>query len=987
MKKKIVFIFLISFTIMNAQSKFVKGIVTDPNMIPLPGVSIIEKGTSNGVTTDFEGNFNIEVSSSEATLVFSYVGMQTLEIAVGNQERLDIALQEDASQLDEIVIVGYGSQKQSDITGSISRVDVSKTEAVPSTNVSEALRGRVAGVQFTDGGRPGQSESILIRGKNSISASNSPLIILDGSFFFGSMGDLNPNDIKSMSILKDASATAIYGSRASNGVILITSKLGTSSKPVIKFSSFYGIQKVSHKLPMLSPERYIQKTLDVRKQLGLPSDPSLIESYLAEPEVENYRNNKTIDPYEKISQSSHVSSTDISASARNKDTNYFLSLGHSEEKGLILDDNFKRITARINLTTNINDWIKLGMNAMFTHNDLSRNPPSTRDAYYSSPYGQWYEDSERTIFKRYPTDDQFSPNPLINGTYQTNENKNYNLFSTFFFEIDFPFVEGLTYKLNYSPNYIWSNINDFTSIIKDEFVDTEGRAQKYHSQTNNWVAENILTYKRTLAEKHAFNLTLLYGRNSNNFSSTIARSSNFFNDANGWDNLGIGEIQTNSSSANISAGISSMFRLNYNFNGKYGLTLTARRDGASVFGKDNKFATFPSAAVSWNASNESFMKNVNWLDLLKFRISYGNVGNQAIEPYQSLAQSGSTQYVFGDGSSTYVGTFPSTLPNESLTWETTTIANIAIDFGFLKNRISGTLEYYDTKTKDLLLDRSLPSTSGFPKIITNLGEVNNRGVELTLSGTIVNKDKFKWYSDFVLSHNKNKIVHLYGNDIDGDGKEDDDLGNRWFIGKPISVNYDYVFDGIYQVGDEVPAGYKPGDVRLKDIDGSGDITPADRQIISNQDPKIRWGFTNEFKYKNYSLSIFVNAMQGWSKSNSIFDLAAEANFPAKSVNMADIGWWTEENESNTRPSLTYSNPLEHGYYESRDFVRIQDISLSYNLPEDFFKNEKTSLKLYISGRNLFTFTDWNGWDPESGYTGNGGYPSPKTFALGLSASF
>lgn len=977
------------------QQRMISGTILDMDGAPLPGASILVKDTTIGVVSDFDGNYSIAVPDDGKILIFSYLGFKTIEEVIGNRSAIDVQMQMDAAQLDDVVVIGYGTQKSSDVTGSVSKADMSKMENMPLTNVTQALRGRVAGVQFTDNGRPGQQGSVLIRGKRSITANNDPLIILDGSFFYGSMSDLNPNDIESMAILKDASATAIYGSRAANGVILITSKMGTSSEPVISVNSFYGAQEFSYKTPLLSPERYIQKTLDYRQQRGLEADPSKIESYLAKPEVENYRNNKTIDPYDIISQPSYVTSTDLSVSGKAANTNYLFSMGRMEEKGLIHGDNFKRLSARTNLTTKINDWLKVGMNAMLTINDIPGKETSnkigaiTNQAHQTSPYSQFYLDREETILNRFPVEDQLAINPLIDASYRQYEDKSSRLFSTLFLELDVPFVKNLKYKLNYSPNFIWAHQYDFIPIIEEQYVHTLGSASKTHEETFNWMAENILTYKNVIGSDHSYDITLIYGRNANNFTTTAAKGVTLFNDANGWNNLGVADTQTVESTALESTGVSSMFRLNYRFMDRYGLTLTARRDGSSVFGMDNKFATFPSAAFAWSASRENFMKDISWLDLLKFRISYGKTGNQAIDPYQSLERSKITQYVFGDGGATSVGIYPSGLSNSNLSWETTISSNIGVDFGILGNRISGTFEYYDMKTIDLLLDRALPSPTGFSKVITNLGEVNNSGVELSLNALVLEKGKFEWSSNFVFSHNKNKIVNLYGSDSNNDGKEDDDLGNRWFIGQPISVNFDYVMDGIYQVGDtDIPTGYKPGDVRLKDTDGVDGITPNDRQVISNRDPKIRWGFTNEFKYGNLGLSVFVNGLSGWSASNTALDLAAPYSFPGRPMNFTDIGWWTEGNQSNTRPSLTYSNPLKHGYYQSRDFVRIQDVSLSYNFPTDLLKSKSiNSLKLFVSGRNLFTFTDWSGWDPESGYTGMGGFPTPRTYALGFSVTF
>ena len=505
--------------------------------------------------------------------------------------------------------------------------------------------------------------------------------------------------------------------------------------------------------------------------------------------------------------------------------------------------------------------------------------------------------------------------------------------------------------------------------------------------SRDWVVENILDYKFQLGEKHAFDVTLMYGANRSNEESTTASADQLEFDTFGWNNLGVGGLQETTSSAKKVSGISSMARLNYRLMNKYLFTLTARRDGSSGFAANHKYATFPSAAFAWIVSEEDFLDNAAFLDLLKLRVSYGAVGNQAISPYQSLSLATTSRYVFGEESA--LGIYPSRIANTDLKWETTYTANIALDFELFNKRIGGTVELYNMDTRDLLVERSIPVMTGYSSIWTNLGEVNNKGIELTLNTVNIRNKDFEWSTSFVFSHNKNKIVSLYGEDANGDGKEDDDIGNSWFIGKPINVYYDYVFDGIYQEGDELPAGYASGYARFKDLNDDGKVEAEhDRTIIGQgSQPKYRWGITNNFSYKNFDLSIFINAMQGWIGTFNDLDFYNNSLDPVRPVNMYDGGWWTPENKSNSRPSLEYRRSvLGHNWYSDRSFIRVQEVSLSYRFPQKFLtKYRLSNLSVFLSGKNLLTFTDWLGTNPES--ISSERYPIARTYTLGFKLGF
>ncbi len=976
-------VFFIAIGLFAQQEITRTGTVTDINGT-LEGVSVTIKGTDRGTVTGLNGKFSISAKNGEI-LVFTGSEIEPQEIEVTSKLVYEVFMIAKPGSMDQVIVVGYGAKSKRNITGSISKVNMSETENSPNTNVTQALRGRVAGVQFTDNGRPGQNGSILIRGPRSLSASNSPLIILDGIFFNGSFIDINPNDIESIEVLKDASASAIYGSRAANGVILITSKKGKSEKPTIRLNTFYGTSDWSNKLNLMSPERYLQKSMTIRDLSGIPYDPNDPSTFLTLTEMENYSAGRTIDAYDLVSQQGQIFSTDLSIAGKSQTVNYFISGAYSKENGLVHNDNLKRVSFRANFDIKIAPWLTIGTNAMFSENDQSGVPAEVNRALRQSPYGTWFRPDGTPTQFTVPEDQGASPNPLRVSFLTKNENVRSNLFSNFYTIIKIPGIEGLSYRLNISKNYRW--IRDYQFTKQDIYLNTNNtEASKRNWKASDWVLENILDYNKKFGRDHAIDATLMYGSNEFGFESTTASSNQLAFDVLGWNNLQAGSNFTMISSAERTSGISSMARLNYRFKNRYLLTLTARRDGSSVFAQNNKFATFPSAAVSWVASDEEFVKKMNVFNMLKLRLSYGAVGNQAISPYQSLSLANTLNYVFGDGNNPSLGIYPSNISNADLKWETTYMANLGVDFSILDGRIGGTVELYHMKTKDLLVERSLPIMTGYTSVWTNLGRVDNKGVEVTLNTVNVRSKKFEWTSDIVFSHNHNEIVSLYGVDADGDGKEDDDLGNRWFIGKPINVFYDYVYDGIYQKNEPLPTGFLPGFARFKDLNGDGLINAAgDRTIVGQAQPKFRWGITNTVSYGNFQLSVFVNAMRGWLGIFNEMDYNFDSVDPMRPSNMIDADWWTEDNPNASRPSLLYRRSvLGHNWYVSRDFIRIQDVSLVYNFPNEMLQKFKLSnLSVYASGKNLATFTDWQGTNPETVTS----FPIARSFAVGFRVAF
>jgi TonB-linked SusC/RagA family outer membrane protein len=992
----------------------ISGKVTDDNGKPLAGVTVLEKGTTNGTQTNANGEYTLNVSSPDAVLEISYIGYANLEINVDKRSVVNLQLHQTNREMDQVVVVGYGTQRRKAVTGAVSKVDLNTIRNTPTTNVSQALRGTVAGVVFRDNARPGQGGSILIRGQRSITASNDPLVVLDGMIYPGGLSDINPNDVESMEVLKDASAGAIYGTRAANGVILITTKRGRTEKPTITFNTYYGVQGYAKKIKMQSPEQYLNTIADFREQnTGTRPDQAGIVGILSPVERANLTAGRTINPYDVFThKNAPIQTYDLGISGRTDRVNYYVSGALTKEQGIVKNDIFKRITVRTNLETKVTGWLKTGIDAQFTQGDRSGIEADRNIGL--SPYASIYFDDEKKHLRSQPLGPGFpqSSNPIFNSSRQLDEDISNRLFANIYAVVDVPFVRGLSYRINYSPNQN-SSRNYFYSplyIQPIENANDSGLARRTNSMVNEFLLENIVNYRKLFAGNHSIDLTLLYSRTKTNFETTTLQAERFRNDALGFNSLVSGRIQQPMVfDAHERNGISSMARLNYGFKDRYFITLTTRRDGSSVFGPNNKFAVFPSAAVAWVVSDESFMKNARFLNYLKLRASYGKVGNQAIQPYATVPRLSNVfntfgnppvLYTYGDGSQGTPGLVFTNIVNNNLKWETTKKLNFAADFEVLRGRLGGTVEVYDEDTEDLILNKTLPSVLGFDRILTNIGSTNNRGIEVSLNSVNMNRGNFRWTTNLAYSTNQNKIVSL-GGGKDKDGRELDDIASGWFIGKPINSFYDFVFDGIYQEGDPgLSATIKPGYVRLRDLDGNGTITPtADRAIVGQLQPKHTIGLTNNFSYGGLSLNFTLTAMTGWIAPLLGYDPRAPYANNIPNVNLADYGYWTKENRSTTRPSLGYPNSLRHSYYVSRDFLRLQTLTLAYELKNtlDNLNINVSAARFYVSGRNLLTFTKWPGWDPENvdlgfesnrqSWQGFDRWPMSRSVVVGLNLSF
>ncbi|MEL7585618.1 MAG: TonB-dependent receptor [Prolixibacteraceae bacterium] len=960
----------------------VSGKVTDTGGQPLPGVTVVIKGTSLGTITDSMGEYTLGSVPANGSLMFSFVGMKSQEIAVGNQSTIDVVLSEDAIGIDEVVAIGYGTAKKKDLTGAVSRVNIEETRIQPNANASQILRGTTAGVQVTDNGRPGSSGSIMIRGRNSISASNDPLIVLDGIIYAGgNLSDINPGDIESIDILKDASSAAIYGSLAANGVIEITTKKGREGKPRITFNAYTGFSDFAHIPDYMNAEEYIAAREDYSAAAGpTPFQPI---------ELENMEAGRSINPFKEIKQDAPISNYELSASGKNDKVNYFFSGSYSDVSSPVKGDNFSRLSSRLNVGVEATDWLRVGINSGYSSRDDSGERASLLNTTYLSPFASLYlEDgvSPRPL----PQDVGLVGNPLI--SYLLNDRKSITnaLFTNGYLDADI--WKGVSYRLN--TGYTRTDSKEFIYSPSYEPLNRLGSGSKRHEENQNFTLENILKYSNTFLENHKVDLTLLYGIYEFRNQFSLLSSQNIFNDALGYNALEIGDSFDIDSGAEEKKQNSSMARIGYSYSSKYYLTLSLRRDGYSAFGAGRKYGVFPAVAVSWNVSEEDFLAAAGYIDFLKLRVSWGRNGNQGVDAYSSLSQVEQNNYVFGDGGSTAVGLNVSSFANPNLGWETTESLNIGTDLRMLKNRISASVNFYTSNTFDLLLEQTIPNTNGHETFLRNIGKTRNYGLEIDLSTVNIKTSNFEWDSRIAFSFNRNKIMKLTGRDLDGNGVEDDDIASKWFIGEPQGSHFDYVFDGIFQEGDDLSLipGAKPGDIRFKDISGpegipDGKITPDDRTVISNDQPDFLAGITNIFRYKNFSFTSTFYTRQGGK--SGISSLNHGTNF-ANTSNVLNVPYWTPENKINTAARIDYKNPLGYAFYQDRSFVRLQDVSLAYDFPGSIVQRIGiAALQIYASGKNLVTWTNWEGWDPEFGSGGrdpgkNG--PLLKTYTIGVNIS-
>ncbi len=955
-----------------AQSKTIIGKISSIDGTPLAGATVQLKNSKITTKTGNEGTYSISVPVNTGNiLVFTYVGFKSREVEIGNALSFDISLVELENSLNDVVVVGYGSQKKRDVTGSVASLSKERLQQLPNTNIAQALQGSVPGLQINtnSGGAEGNDVSILIRGRNSISANTGPLIIWDGIPYEGGISEINPSDVESIEILKDASAAAIYGSRGSNGVILITSKQGKKGKLNITYDGSYGTQSITNKPDLLTGEEFYNfKTTRLNATNTLSSNEQAV-----------YSAGKAVDWYKLATQKGVRSQHSLSMTGGTDKISFYFGGTFLDVKGVSVNDRFKRYSLRPSIEVKVTPWLTIGSSTQFSLQNRDGLPVEFSDprntgggANFFNPLTTPYNaDGTPSIYAYadYPP----ARNPLSNILVTNNDNA-YRIFSTNNIKIDFPFVKGLSYKLNTGIEYENNSRKTYWGRNVALGFESNGYASNFNSISRNFTIENILNYSREFG-KHSVNFTALYSSQSNDYDRDQLDGQGFPNDVLTNYQMSSAALLTATSTNFKQNLLSQMGRLNYGYDGKYLITLTARRDGYSGFGANSKYGVFPSAAVAWNITRESFMKNINFISNLKLRVSYGVNGNQAVSSYSSLAKLASFPYV--SGTTVLPGYVPSSLANESLGWESTNSLSFGLDFGILKNRMQGSLDVYSAKTKDLLLNRTISSVQGFTRILQNIGKTANRGIELGLTSTNIKSKYFSWTTNLNFSHNKNKIVDLYG-----DGR--DDVGNSWFIGKPINVIYGLQNDGVFKTQKEIDKSFqktsKLGWVRVKNVNGDTLINASDRTIIGNQDPNFIWGITNTIKYKGISLMFFIHGVTGITKRNPFDD---DNVFTDVRRNTTLKDWWSPTNPNgNHFANDSYANPLGVMFYEKANFARLKDISLGYELPAKWLHTIKiTSCKVYVTGRNLATFTKYNALDPE--LTDQYGLPLQKEFVFGL----
>lgn len=974
------------------QSANVKGVVKDTSGKGIAGVTIRVKGGAETVQTNGQGNFSIQASPG-STLIITSVGFKEQQITIGQQANLDVALVPAENVLEELVVVGYGSQKRSDITGSVASVPKDRLSKIPVNNVMQAIQGAVSNVTVSQASSiPGDAPSVQVRGRNSINANSQPYIVVDGiplSRTDGSINDINPNDIESVEILKDPSAVAIYGVNGSNGVILITTKRGTTGKPSIRYSGYGGVENIAHILEPVSGEELLKRYAEYARitNTNLYNGGPVRNQY----EYDNYKNGVTTDWLDAVTQTGVVQNHNVSLSGGSENAKYFVSGDYLNEKGVLLGYNYKRYSFRTNTDFKATKYLSVGTSSFIVAHNRDGGRANLLQAAAMSPYARMYnEDGSLTQYPMYS--EQLWSNPLLQTTLDP-QRRQFNISLNGYADLNFGELykplTGLKYKLNAGYSFVPVRNNEYEGESVYNFA---GFGRITNNETQTYTLENILTYTKDFG-KHHIDFTGLYAAKSKYWQQAIATGEIFPNDALGWGNLGAASTQKVSSQADLYRSISQMGRLNYAYDSRYMMTFTVRRDGASVFGRNNKYGTFPSAAVAWNLHNESFMQNAKHIvNNLKWRISYGLSGNEAIGIYQTQFLMNSYPIAMNGLSNTAL-TIRTLMGNDNLQWEKTKGFNTGVDFGLFNNRVSGSIDVYKSNTYDMLLKQLLPKLTGFTDVFSNMGKMQNTGVDLTLNTKNIVKDQFNWSSTLVFSRNKNKITEVYGN-----GKED--LGNRWFIGQPIGVIYDYTKVGIWQA-DEIASGAnkgwddaaQAGDLKLADLNADGKIDDGDRSVLGQTAPKWTAGLTNTFTYKAFTLNVFINTVQGALRNNP--QIGAASDEMGRRSTPAALGYWTPENKSNEWRSLgNHSNVHGYGFPSNASFTRLKDVTLSYTMPQPLVeKIGVQGLTVYASGRNLYTWTNWLGWDPEARDIGRGStddninYPMVRTYVLGINLSF
>lgn len=977
------------------QTKTIKGKIVDDKGEPLPGVSVLVKGTTSGSVSDVNGNYEVLIPDGATTLVFSYVGFLKQEVVIGAQSNINITLNADSQTLSEIVVVGYGTQKRSDVSGAVSTINVNNATAIPTTNVSEMIRGQAAGVSISlSSARPGGTSDILIRGQRSIIGSNAPLVVLDG-FPIENINDVNPDDIASMEILKDASSQAIYGARASNGVILITTKKGVSGKTNVNASTYYSSQKLTKNFDLYSPEEFAQFRREAKRTNNsgnyLPNDADNFGGATA-PEYLNYAAGNFANWEDAVLRNGGISNSTVSINGGGENTKVFSSINYFNQTGLIPSSGYKRGNFRLNLNHKINSRASIEAN-LNTATDKQEKETTGLDFITISPFTGPYDLNGNLVNNVAGANASSSTiNPLWSIRESSNDVKSnfYNINVVGNYKI----LDNLSYKIN----TLFSNksIDEGsyrTRLHQEGLGATNGKAMVSNRLRQEYLIENILNYNLDINSANKLELTAVQSVNQIDNTYNVTNANNFPNDLLGYHGISSALNYKATRTEDRRRLLSYMGRARYNLLDRYLFTVTARQDGSSVFSANDKWSFFPAAAFAWKMHEESFLKNVKAINELKFRMSYGSVGNQALSPYQTQGLVNVYNYVFNGN--VYGGSLPGNqLPNPNITWETSTTFNTGLDFGIIENRLTGSVDYYTTNTTDLLLSIPVNSLTGFTSTISNGGESKNSGVELLLNYAILRNQNFKWNVNATFAKNKNQIVKT--GLLDGNGNPRDDENNNRFIGSPINIIYSYVFDGIFQTDQEAlesaqaktpnfqtPATLTAGSIRLKDVNGDGLINDLDKVKYKTQ-PDWFGSFATNLSYKGFDFLADIYVVKGATKRNPYLSDFNQGGTFQSVRNGIKVNYWTPENPSNEYPRPNFNSaPANIGVLAIQDasYVRLRTLSLGYTVPASFIsKAHLNSLRVYFTGTNLITSTKYKSYNPENN---PGDFPDAQAITFGI----
>lgn len=973
----------------SAQNIVVKGKITNEQGAPVEGASVVVKGTTTGTTTDNAGSFTVSAQRN-ATLIISAINFVEKEVRITGPE-LTIKLVSLETSLGEVIVVGYGTQRKEAVTGSVASINGDKMREVPSPNISQALQGRIAGVEMSQTStRPGATMQIRIRGTRSLSADNNPLIVLDGIPFIGSLADLNPNDIKSVDILKDASATAIYGSRGANGVILVTTdKGGKNRKPRISYNGYHGIQNIFAKYPMMDGPQFVA----YRKAAN--STPRAQQYLNGQDEADSINT----DWQDLLYRTGFVTDHSISLSGGSETGSYNFGGGYYHNQGVIPTQQYKRYSFRASIDQQVGKHIRVGFTTNNNYNQSEGNQVGVYSALSNTPISSPFNaDGSVKRYVRMAADNSFIFTRDVVETLKDkgqwiNESRGYATYNAVYGEVQAPFLKGLKYRINLGLDYIQSNNGAYTgSGVGDALnPNTISSASVDNRQTYHWTLENILSFDKTFGGKHTVNAVALYSAEQNKYNRSNMSATDIPSDALQYYNLGqaVGQltIDPNNQDYQLWGLMSAMGRVMYSYDNRYMISATLRSDASSRLAPGNKWHTYPAISVGWNISKESFMQGIPVIDNLKLRAGYGQTSNQAVAVYSTLGRLDTRPYNFGP-TGYGVGFYVNQLPNAKLGWEYSKTFNVGLDFALLNNRLSGTAEYYVTKTEDILLGLSLPPTSGVSSITSNVGTTENKGFELALNGTILNNvNGWTWEMGVNFYTNSNKLTSL----ASGQTKDE---ANWWFVGHNINAIYDYKKIGIWNsVKDStdnhlsiLEPGGNVGMIKVQytgDYDANGKpvraIGPADRQII-DVDPDWQGGFNTRVSYKGFDLGVVGIYRKGGVLFSTLHGSNGYLNLLSGRRNNINVDYWTPENTDAKYPRpggiLSSDNP-KYGStlsYFDGSFMKIRTITLGYDFNRSLMKNSPVKLRMYVTAQNPFVFFSpfhsESGLDPETNSFGN-----------------